>query len=132
MIVFGRCSLAVAAVVFGSALAFAQENVEETDDEEEVIDEIIVIGGGKSGDPVDVDALYNELMWERFMLEQARMRAIEEENEWRGSASTTVKNPSRIQWGYDPQDELRIRRESNLSDVAWVTTKPATVFRVRF
>ena len=97
-----------------------------------MIDEIIVYGGEKRGDPVDIEALYEEMMRDRLMLEQDQLRALQEENEWRNSASTTVENPSRIQWGYDPADELRMRRESNLSDVEFVTTKPATVFRIGF
>ena len=129
---FKRCGFAAAAVAFIGASASAQDNAEQAADEDEVIDEIVVIAGGKSGDPVDVEALYEEMMRERLMLERDRLRVLEEENEWRSSASTTVENPSRIKWGYDPQDELRMRRESNLSDVQWITTKPATVFRVEF
>jgi hypothetical protein len=129
---FKRCGFAAATVAFIGASATAQENADQAADEDDVIDEIVVIAGGKSGDPVDVEALYEDMMRERLMLERDRLRVLEEENEWRSSASTAVKNPSRIKWGYDPQDELRMRRESNLSDVQWITTKPATVFRVEF
>lgn len=123
-----RCGFAVAAMTFIGAFASAQENA----DEDEVIDEIIVVAGEKSGDPVDVDALYEEMMRERLMLDQIRLQELQEEDEWRSSASMAVESPSRIKWGYDPQDELRMRRDSNLSDVSFVTTKPATVFRSEF
>ena len=129
--IFAKCGFIAAAAVFGGSVTLAQEDVEQAADDD-VIDEIIVYGGEKRGDPVDIEALYEEMMRDRLMLEQDQLRALQEENEWRNSASTTVENPSRIQWGYDPADELRMRRESNLSDVEFVTTKPATVFRIGF
>ena len=129
---FIGCGFAATTVALVGAIASAQENTEQAADEVEVIDEIIVTAGEKSGDPVDVEALYEEMMRDRLMLEQDSQRILEEQNEWRNPASMTVENPSRIQWGYDPQDELEMRRDSNLSDVQFVTTKPATVFRVGF
>jgi hypothetical protein len=127
-----RYGFAAAAFVFIGATALAQENAEQLADEDEVIDEIIVVAGKKSGDPVDVDALYEEMMRERLMLDYIRLQELEEKDEWRSSTSMDVDSPSRIRWGYDPQDEMRMRRESNMSDVQWVTTKPATVFKVDF
>jgi len=62
--------LAVAAVAFGGTVALAQENAEQPADEDEVIEELVVFANKKSGDPVDVDALYEEMMRERLMLEQ--------------------------------------------------------------
>lgn len=127
-----RCVFASAAMAFIGSIALAQENAEQVADEDEVIDEIIVVAGKKSGDPVDVDALYEEMMRERLMLDYIRLQELEEEDAWRSSTSMAIESPSRIRWGYDPQDELRMRRESNMSDVSWVTTKPATVFSVDF
>ena len=123
---------AAATMLFTGAIALAQENTEQLADEVEVIDEIIVVAGEKSGDPVDVEALYEEMMRERLMLDYIRLQELEEQEEWRNKTSMAVESPSRIRWGYDPQDELRMRRDSNLSDVQSVTTKPATVFRVDF
>ncbi len=125
-------SVAAAAIALSGAIALAQEDATQDADEVEIIDEIIVIAGEKSGDPIDVEALYEEMMRERLMLDYVRLEELEEQNEWRGSTSLAVETPSRISWGYDPQDELRMRRESNLSDVQAVTTRPATVFRVDF
>ena len=127
--------VAAAAIVLSGAIALAQEDAtQDADevDEVEVIDEIVVVAGEKSGDPIDVEALYAEMMRERLMLDYVRLEELEEQNEWRGSSSLAVETPSRISWGYDPQDELRMRRESNLSNVEGVTTRPATVFRVGF
>ena len=126
--------VAAAAIVLSGAIALAQEDDTQDADEVEVevIDEIVVVAGEKSGDPIDVEALYEEMMRERLMLDYVRLDELEEQNEWRGATSLAVETPSRISWGYDPQDELRMRRESNLSDVQAVTTRPATVFRFEF
>jgi len=128
--------VAAAAIVLSGAIALAQEDdtqdADEVEVEVEVIDEIVVVAGEKSGDPIDVEALYEEMMRERLMLDYVRLDELEEQNEWRGATSLAVETPSRISWGYDPQDELRMRRESNLSDVQAVTTRPATVFRFEF
>ncbi len=124
--------VAAAAIALSGTIALAQEDAAQDADEVEVIDEIVVVAGEKSGDPIDVEALYEEMMRERLMLDYVRLEELEEQNEWRGSTSLAVETPSRIRWGYDPQDELRMRRESNLSDVQAVTTRPATVFRIEF
>ena len=129
---FLKNGVAAAAIALSGAIALAQEDATQDADEVEVIDEIVVVAGEKSGDPIDVEALYEEMMRERLMLDYVRLEELEEQDEWRGSTSLAVETPSRISWGYDPQDELRMRRESNLSDVQGVTTRPATVFRVEF
>ena len=132
-----RCSLIVVAAVFGSTIALAQEDSKlsadaDRADEKEVVEELVVYANKKSGDPVDVDALYEEMMRERLMLEQDHMRVLEEEVEWRSSGSTTLNDSSRIQWGYSPQDEHRMRREAELPDIQLETTKPANLFRIGF
>jgi len=129
---FKRCGFAVAAMSFGGTVALAQDDAEQTADEDEVIEELVVYAKEKFGDPVDVDALYEEMMRERLMLEQDHMRVLEEENEWRSSGSTTLDESSRIQWGYSPQDERRMQRELDLSDMQEETVRPATLFRVGF
>jgi hypothetical protein len=134
---FKRGGFIIVAVVFGSTIALAQEDAKpsadaENADKNKVIEELVVYANKKSGDPVDVDALYEEMMSERLMLEQDRMRVIEEENKWRSSGSITLDDSSRIQWGYSPQDELRMRREAELPDIQLQTTKPANLFRVGF
>lgn len=112
--------------------ASAQQDAENTTDESEPMDEIVVVAGKKPGDPVDVDARYEELLKSRLMKEQYQLRVMEEEHEWRTSGLTDVQSPSRIRWGYDPRDELEIRRSSELVDMPWLTTRPATLFRVDF
>jgi hypothetical protein len=125
-----RRALTIAAIFFVGAITTvsAQEDAEE----DEVIDEIVVTAGKKSGDPVDVDALYDEMMRDRLMIDLDRLKVLEEQNEWRSSANMNVKSPSRIQWGYKPQDDVRLGRESNLADVPFITTKPASLFQFEF
>ena len=126
----GGRTIAIAAVFFVGAFTtvYAQEDAEE----DEVIDEIVVTAGKKSGDPVDVDALYDEMMRDRLMIDLDRLKVLEEQNEWRSSANTGVSSPSRIQWGYKPQDDVRMGRQSNLSDEPFITTKPASLFQFEF
>ena len=116
-----------------SSIAIAQDEAEEAATENDVMDEIVVTAGKKPGDPVDVEALYEEMMRERLMIDIAQLRDLEEENAWRNSARTaTIEEPSRISWGYKPQDDLRMGRGSNLSDVTFITTKPASLFQFEF
>ena len=129
---FKRYGFAAAAVILIGTSATAQEDADQVAADDEVIDEIVVVAGEKSGDPVDIGALYEEMMREKLMIEKVRLQELEEQNEWRNPNARVAENPSRMSWGYDPKDELRMRRESNLSDVQFVTTKPATIFRSSF
>ena len=119
-------------VTGGLTLVIAQETVEQDAEENEVIEEIVVIAGGRSGDPVDLDALHEEMMRERLMIDVKRLKVLEEQNEWRNPTRTVTEKQSRIQWGYKPQDDLRMGRESELSDVSFITTKPESLFSYDF
>lgn len=127
---------AVAAMIAAgvSALAIAQEADPQDagDEEEEVIEEIVVYGGGRPDDPVDVNALYEDMMREMLMTDMERLRVLEEDQAWRNSDDKTTTETGRIKWGYSPQDDLRFNRQSELSDVQFITTKPATVFSFEF
>ena len=131
---FRKGAFALAIVAFIGTLALAQEETEETEEEEEeeVIEEIIVYGGGRPDDPVDVEALYEEMMRERLMTDMKRLEVLEEQQEWRNADDGTIETSSRMSWGYSAQDELRMRRESGIPDETYITTKPATVFRFEF
>lgn len=131
---FRKGAFALAIVAFIGTLALAQEETEETEEEEEeeVIEEIIVYGGGRPDDPVDVEALYEEMMRERLMTDMKRLEVLEEQQEWRNAEDGTIETSSRMSWGYSAQDELRMRRESGVPDETYITTKPATLFRYEF
>ena len=115
-----------------NALAIAQEAETNTSEEDEVIEEIIVYGGDRPDDPVDVDALYEEMMRERMMTDFKTMRTLEEQQEWRDAEETTTATTGRIKWGYSPQDDVRFDRASDMPDADYITTKPATVFSFEF
>jgi hypothetical protein len=124
--------IAAAFLVFVCTGLNAQESANGQNSEDDVIEEIVVIAGKRSGDPVDVEALYEEMMRERLMLERDQLRVLEEETSWRKSGTTELESPSRIRWGYDPAEEMQMRRESELNNVSFITTKPATLFKVDF
>lgn len=127
-----KTRIAVATLALVCAAAAAQEKADEQNDEDDTIEEIVVVAGERSGDPVDVEALYEEMMRNRLMLEQEQLRILQEDTAWRTSGTSDVEKPSRISWGYDPAEELRMRRDTQLADVQFITTRPATLFRVDF
>jgi hypothetical protein len=137
MHLFRICGFAIAAATFlgGSGsltVAAAQESVDPVAEDDEVIEEIVVIAGKRSGDPIDLDALHEEMMRDRLMIDMKRLEILEEQNEWRSPPRTYAEKESRIQWGYKPEDDVRMGRESDLSGDTFITTKPASLFRYEF
>jgi hypothetical protein len=137
MHLFRICGFAIAAATFlgGSGsltVAAAQESVDPVAEDDEVIEEIVVIAGKRSGDPIDLDALHEEMMRDRLMIDMKRLEILEEQNEWRSPPRTYAEKESRIQWGYKPEDDVRMGRESDLSGETFITTKPASLFRYEF
>ncbi len=129
---FGTYAFAALIAVCISTLAIAQEDDEQDTEEEEVIEEIVVYGGERPDDPVDVDALYEEMLRDMLMTDMESLEALREDEEWRSSDDKTTVESGRIKWGYSPQDDLRFDRQSDMPDVQWITTKPATQFSFEF
>lgn len=129
---FGTYVMAALTAICVNTSAIAQENDTNTTGEDEVIEEIIVYGGERPDDPIDVDALYEEMMMERLMTDVKSLKALEEDQQWRNSDDATTVTTGRIKWGYSPQDDLRFSRESDMPDAQYITTKPATVFSFEF
>jgi hypothetical protein len=122
--------LAVAGLFAVNALA--QEDAESEEASEEPIMEEIVVYGGERQEPIDLDALYEDMLKETLLFDRDQLRILEEQNEWRSSDTLVVEDESRISWGYDPKEELRMRRLSNMDDLTYVPTKPAALFKVDF
>ena len=93
------------------------------------MEEIIVIAP-KPGSRRRVDTEYEDPARAKLLKEFYRMKELDEEYAWRQSTSTD--SSSRMQWGYDPRDEYRMRNDTALQDLPSEKTKPATVFRVEF
>ncbi len=127
--VAGTVSL-VAFFVFAATAARAQVDTETSDEEQEAMEEIVVIGN-KSGDPIDLEAQYEEQLRARIVADYLRQQTEEDEERWRKSLPTAVEQ-GRIRWGYDAQAESRIRRDMALTDLPTDTVKPATIFSVQF
>ena len=114
--------------------AFAQEGNDDGNAEaEEEMDEIVVIVD-RSGDPVmDVDLRHEAILRERIMKEYYRLQQLEEESAWRqADPDLDPRKTSRIKWGYNPQAEARMRRDTELTDLPIDDVKPATIFRIEF
>jgi hypothetical protein len=116
-------------VAAGMAAAQTDDAEAEAGDEPQPVDEIVVTAE-KPGDRKRVDTPYEELMRERLLEEMDRMQREEEEIAWR--RSPTVEQPSRISFGYRPQDRARDSRDTSLTDLPLEKTKPATIFRFEF
>lgn len=129
----GRASL-LAICMFAATAARAQVDAEasaETNTEEQDPMEEIVVIGNKSGDPIDLEARYEEQLRARIVADYLRQQAEEDEERWRQTLPTAVEQ-GRIRWGYDAQAESRVRREMALTDLPTDTVKPATLFSIQF
>jgi len=130
-----RSTMAVitAAVIacFG-ATVFAQEDAEQPPDGNEEVEAIeeVVVTTWRSGDPAELEARNEALLRARIQKDMEQLRLLEEEYQWRKEGAATEEKSSRIKWGYDPRDEVEMRRD--LPDPDWDKTKPATVFKVEF
>ncbi len=121
----------IAAVVAIPLLTFAQDAEDQPKADDKSIEEVVVYGT-RRGDPVDIDALYLEQFRKRVLDDYFKQQRLLERERWRSSLEIKVKSPSRIRWGYDPGAELRMRRETDLMDLPFETTRPASIFRVEF
>lgn len=114
------------------AMVLAQDEDGAADSEEERIDEIVVIGGQKPGDKVDLDALYEEEMRARLMRDLEVIKQEQAKGRWSKSEISLAETEPRIKWGYDPDAEARMRRETDFMGTQRETTQPASLFRVEF
>ena len=123
----------VAGLLLSAAAAAQEESDESNANTAEEIDEIVVIVD-RSGDPImDVDLRYEEILRERIMNEYFRLQRLEEDAAWRqADPDLDPSKTSRIKWGYNPQAEARMRRETDLMELPIDEVKPATLFRVEF
>ena len=120
----------LAAAAFAPLFAWAQaSDAEQEQGEEQPLDEIVVTAE-KPGDRKSLDTPYEVPMRHRLLEEMDTMRREQEEIAWR--RGPTVSQPSRIKFGYIPQDRARDDRGTPLTDLPMENTKPATIFRFEF
>ncbi len=122
----------VSIALMTSLVAWAQEDETEPATEEDAarpVDEIVVTAE-KPGDRTDLETPYEELMRQRLLEEMDTMRREQDEFEWR--RGPVVSQPSRISFGYRPQDRARDERDPSLTQLPMENTRPATVFRFEF
>lgn len=115
----------------GLALAQSEEPQEPPEGEQDgrAMDEIVVIYE-KPGDRKGVETPYEELMRQRILEEYDRAVREQEELAWRQAPS--VSEPSRISFGYRPQDQQRDDVGPAFNRLPMDKVKPATVFRFEF
>jgi hypothetical protein len=113
----------------GGATAQTADTDPEPGDEAPVIDEIVVTAQ-KPGDRRRLEMSYEDLMRQRLVEELDTMRREQEEIEWR--RGPRIENPSRISFGYRPQERAREAPETPMTDLPVEYNKPATIFRFEF
>ena len=117
-----------------SGPAFAQtdeaspEQPPEGESSDTGMDEIVVTAE-KPGDK-SVETPYEELLRQRVLEEYDRMAREQEELAWRQKPG--MSDPSRINFGYRPQDQRRDDAGSAFNSLPMDQVKPATVFRFEF
>ena len=98
-----------------------------------VMEEIEVIVGPQGQTAFELEMQRQALMREAVYAEMRLRERSEEELAWRQADPDLQNSESRIKWGYSPQAEQRMRRESDfMYDLPIDDTKPATLFRVEF
>lgn len=116
-----------------SSPALAQTDETPPNDDEDsstdTMDEIVVTAR-KPGDRRRVEIPYEELMRERLLEEMELMQREQEEFDWR--RGPRVEDPSRISFGYRPQDRYREGVDDSLTRLPMEKTRPATIFRFEF
>lgn len=122
-------AMLVSSLWCAASLGQVAESDDASEDETDDIEEIVVIGS-KPGDRDRLEVPYEELMRERLLRELEAQRELEEEFEWR--RGPRVEDPSRIRFGYRPQDANRDGRDTSLTDLPMENQKPATLFRFEF
>lgn len=119
----------LALVLGGVAAAQTESSDAAADDDTPPIDEIVVTAQ-KPGDRQRLEVPYEELMRQRLVEELDTMRREQEEIEWR--RGPRLEDPSRISFGYRPQERGREAPEMPMTDLPVEYNKPATIFRFEF
>lgn len=133
------CPVAAAALaaLLAAAPVPAQQDDERTEAQTPVadplapMDELVVITK-KPGDPVDTEARYEAQLRQRLMKELEDLERLEEQQAWRAEVSPPGDSDARIRWGYDPGQELEMRRRTDFDTLPTEREKPSTLFRARF
>lgn len=129
-ILFVVLAVPAIALMTGNAVAQTDKAQESWDLDDEAMDEIIVIYS-RSGDPVDIETRYERRLRQRVLEEYRKLAVLEERSEWRGF-DLDINDTTLVKWGYNAQDDYRLRRETDLMDLPIDQLKAATVFRVEF
>jgi hypothetical protein len=128
---FLTAAITAAILIYASVASSQDEEAEQVEDTADEAIEEIVVYAYKPGDEIDMDARYAELFRTRAAAELDRLEVLNEEYEWRVSMSE-AESESRIKWGYNPEAEMSMRRDTTLTDLPTDTVKPATLFRAQF
>jgi len=128
---FTRAAITAATLIYASVVFSQDEEAAPAEDATDESIEEIVVYAPSAGDEIDMDARYAELFRTRAAAELDRLDVLNEEYEWRVAMSED-DDSSRIKWGYNPEAEMSMRRDTTLTELPTDTVQPATLFRVQF
>ena len=86
----------------------------------------------RDGDPKALELKQAEMLRAQVFALYNEIKRDEEEQTWRSTLPKAYGNFGRIRWGYDPDAELRMRRDSGLDDIQPGEVRPASIIRVEF
>lgn len=136
---FSKVAL-IGALLIYAGVGFSQdEDPEQVEQAEAVVAdpaiEEVIVYAYKPGDEIDMDARYEDLFRTRAAAELDRLEILEDEYQWRVAMSED-ESDSRIKWGYNPEADMAMRRNSLDAALTELPTdermKPATLFRAQF
>ena len=127
------CLFLVPALLLGGTALSQDDEPEpvEAEEQSEVIDEIVV-SASRDGDPKSLELKQAEMLRAQVFALYNEIKRDEEEQAWRSTLPKAYGNFGRIRWGYDPNAEMRMRRESGLDDIQPGEVRPASIIRVEF
>jgi len=99
-----------------------------------IMDEITVVASSPYGRSAFDPEMRRQALMQEAIYADMRMRVRgEEESAWRQADPDLKNEESRFKWGYSPQAEQRMRRETQaMYDLPFEQVKPASLFRVEY
>ena len=117
------------------AVADAEAPAEASEEAPEgsVMEEIEVVVGPQGRTEFEIEKQRQAQMREALYAEMRMRERREEELAWRQADPDLQSPESRIKWGYSPQAEQRMRRDTAfMNDLSMDEYEPASIFRVEF
>jgi len=116
-----------------AADAEAPATIQEEPLQRQDIEEIKVISGPQGQTAFELETQRQAIIREAVLADMRMRERLEQEFAWRQADPDLKDRESRIKWGYNPQAEQRMRRDTAfMNDLSMEQYEPASVFRIEF